>query len=107
MATADELAAHFKAHPFAEVREGLMQKLTFLALHHAQALTPVRTGTLRRSETTRVEPGGLRGWVGTNVVYAPFVHRRVPFFSDAIVEMRPEADRLLLKTGDEYLKGLT
>lgn len=107
MTTPADLAAKLAAHPFKDVRENLMQKLTFLALHHAQPLTPWRTGNLRRSETTRVEPGGLRGWVGTNVVYAPFVHRRVPFFEQAVTDMRPEAERILQKAGDEYLKGLT
>ncbi len=105
--TPDELAARLKAHPFADVREPLMGKITFLALRHAQPLTPVRTGTLRRSETTRVEPGGLRGWIGSNIKYAPFVHDRVPFFAQGIAESRTEAEQLLQKEGDAYLKGLT
>lgn len=105
--TPEELAARLKAHPFAAVREPLMQKITFLALGHAQPITPWRHGTLRRSETTRVEPGGLKGWLGSNVVYAPFVHARVPFFEQGIEESRDEAQRLLQDTGDAYLRGLT
>jgi hypothetical protein len=104
--TPDELAARLKAHPFAAVREPLMQRITFVALGHSQPLTPVRTGTLRRSETTRVEPGGLKGYLGSNIKYAPFVHARVPFFKQGIEESRAEAQRLLEESGDAYLEGL-
>src|SRR5215217_8284172 len=69
-------------------------------------LTPVRTGTLRRSETNRVETGGLKGWIGSNVVYAPFVHANVPFFQMGIEQSAPERDQLLQDAGDAYLRGL-
>lgn len=36
--------------------------------------TPVKTGTLRRSITGRVEQGGNRGVIGTNLSYARAVH---------------------------------
>lgn len=104
--TPDELAARLKAHPFADVREPLMGKITLLALRHSQPLTPVRTGTLRRSETTRVERGGLRGWVGSNLVYAPFVHARVPFFAQGIEAAMPEIQALLGEAGDAYFKSV-
>lgn len=99
----DELAARLKAHPFADVREPLMTKITLLALRKSMPLTPVRTGTLRRSETTRVERGGLRGWLGSNIVYAPFVHARVPFFSQGIEEAQPDIQQLLEDNGDAYM----
>lgn len=105
--TPDELAARLKAHPFADVREPLMHKVTLLALRRSQPLTPVRTGHLRRSETTRVEPGGLRGWLGSNLVYSAFVHKRVPFFQMGIDQSRAERDRLLQDAGDAFLRGLT
>lgn len=104
--TPDELAARLKAHPFADVREPLMTKVTLLALRHSQPLTPVRTGLLRRSETTRVERGGLRGWIGSNIVYAPFVHARVPFFAQGIADAVPEIQALLGETGDAYFKDI-
>lgn len=105
--TPQELAARIKAHPFADVREPLMQKITLAALARALPLTPVRTGALRRSETNRVETGGLKGWIGSNVNYAPFVHANVPFLKKGIDNSAPERDRLLQDAGDEYLKGLT
>lgn len=104
--TPDELAARLKAHPFADVREPLMGRITLLALRAAQPLTPVRSGTLRRSETTRVETGGLRGWVGSNLIYAGPVHRKVPFFQMGIDAARPEIQKALQATGDEYLASL-
>jgi hypothetical protein len=105
--TPDELAARIRAHPFADVREPLMQKITLAALARALPLTPVRTGTLRRSETNRVETGGLKGWIGSNVIYAPFVHANVPFLQMGIDQSAPERDRLLQAAGDEYLRQLT
>lgn len=104
--TPEELEARFAAHPFASVREPLMQKILFVILGRAQYLTPVKTGLLRRSETTRVEPGGERGWVGSNVVYAPFVHARQPFFADAIEDSQAEIAQLLEDAGDAYLQAV-
>ena len=82
--TPEELAKKLTPAALAAQLEPFMQKATLLALRESQPRTPVRTGTLRRSETTRVEAGGLRGYVGSNVVYAPFVHKRVPFFAEGI-----------------------
>jgi hypothetical protein len=104
--TPDELAARLKAHPFADVREPLMTKITLLSLRHSMPLTPVRTGTLRRSETTRVERGGLRGWVGSNIVYAAHVHERVPFFAQGIEAALPEIQALLGAAGDDYFASV-
>jgi hypothetical protein len=104
--TPEELAARLAAHPFAAVREPLMQRILLAALAPAQAGTPVRTGHLRRSETTRVEAGGLRGYLGSNVVYAPFVHARVPFFQLGIDQSARARQKLLQDAGDEYLQGL-
>lgn len=105
--TPDELAARIKAHPFASVREPLMQQILYAALAPAQAETPVDTGHLRRSETTRVEHGGLRGFLGSNVVYAPFVHARTPFFAQGIEQSASARQQLLEAAGDAYLKELT
>lgn len=84
----------------------LMGRVLLVVLANAQKRTPVRTGTLRRSETSRVDAGGLRGFVDTNVVYAPFVHARVPFFQHAIDDSRAAVAKLLEEEGGEYLKGL-
>lgn len=104
--TPDELAARMKAHPFADVREPLMTKLVLLALAKALPQTPVRTGHLRRSETFRVEAGGLRGFIGSNVIYAPFVHKIVPFLQMGIDDSRAEREQLIEAEGDKYFKSL-
>jgi hypothetical protein len=110
--TPEDLTRRMRAHPFAATLEPLMQKATLLALRASQPLTPVDTGTLRRSETTRVETGGLRGWIGSNVVYAPFVHEGArgtfsrPFFSEGIEAATPDIQRLLTEAGDLYFQGI-
>lgn len=98
----EELADRIGGRAFAEAKVKLMQKVVLTALRHSQELTPVRTGTLRRSETTRVEDGGARGFIGSNVVYAPFVHERVPFFAEGIEEASPEIEQLLQDMGDQF-----
>lgn len=87
---------------FATLRETTMQQVLFVALAESQQRTPVRTGTLRRSETTRMENNGARGFVGTNVKYAPFVHARTPFFADGIKAARPQIERILQESGDAF-----
>jgi hypothetical protein len=107
-----DIAANARSHPFADGLEPLMHKITLLALRESQRLTPVATGLLRRSETTRVEVGGLRGWVGSNVVYAPFVHygtrfmSGTPFFEQGIAAAGPDIEKLLAESGDDYMAGL-
>lgn len=51
-----------------------MQKVVFQGEALMKRETPVKTGTLRRSITSRVEQGGNRGVIGTNVEYARSVH---------------------------------
>lgn len=98
----EELAAQFQSGAFAAMKERLMQKVVLTALRHSQPLTPVRTGTLRRSETTRIEAGGARGFLGSNLNYAAFVHERVPFFEMGIDEAKPEIEQLLQEAGDQF-----
>jgi hypothetical protein len=104
--TPEQLAAKLKSHSFASLREPLMQKIVLTLLRHAQLRTPVRSGTLRRSETTFVESGGLRGGIGTNIIYAPFVHAKQPFFQQAIDDGRGDVQKLLQQAGDEYFSSV-
>lgn len=107
----DALADKIKRTPFDTER--LMTQLLFIVLANSQKRTPVRTGTLRRSETTRTEAQGTRGFIGTNVVYAPFVHygtRRQtaqPFFEQGASDSRTQINALLAKTGDTYIVELS
>lgn len=112
MMTPEQLAAKLKAHPFASVREPLMHKLVLTVLRKAQQRTPVRFGTLRRSLTTRVEPGGLRGYIGSNLQYGVYVHEGTrfmearPFLQQGIDDSRADVAKLLQAAGDEYFKGI-
>lgn len=106
--TPDELAAKMKDKGLlADFKTQLMHKVTLTALAKSQPHTPVRFGHLRRSETTRVERGGDRGFLGSNLVYAPFVHRRVPFFALGIQDSQGKIAQLLQSAGQDYLESLT
>jgi HK97 gp10 family phage protein len=52
----------------------LMRRATLIVEAQAKRESPVRTGHLRRSITSRVDTSGKRGYVGTNVRYAQAVH---------------------------------
>jgi len=103
-----ELAAKLKDPArYTAFKTELMTKITLVALARSMPHTPVRTGTLRRSETTRVEKGGDRGFLGSNVIYAPFVHRTVPFFQMGIDDSQTTIAQLLQDAGDAFLESLT
>lgn len=74
--------------------ERLLGKIGHAALARSMKRTPVRTGTLRRSETTRVERD--RAYLGSAVEYAQYVHdgtqfmRAQPFFEEGIQDAVPD-----------------
>ena len=80
-----------------------MQKILLIALRNSQPRTPVRSGLLRRTETTRIAAQGAEGYLGSNLFYAPFTHARVPFFEQGIDDSRSQIEPLLQKTGEAYL----
>lgn len=51
-----------------------MRRAVLVVEAQAKRESPVKTGNLRRSITSRVEQGGNRGVIGTNVRYARAVH---------------------------------
>lgn len=51
-----------------------MQRCVLIVEAQAKREAPVKRGTLRRSITSRVERGGSRGVIGTNLSYARPVH---------------------------------
>ena len=103
----DRVAAALKPEAWLAQREQLMGKVVIVALAASQRRTPVKTGRLRRSETTRVTDRGLRGYLGTNVIYAPFVHARTPFFAQGIGDATPTIAGLLQATGDAFVGGVS
>jgi|SRR5689334_22161148 len=104
----EELAAKLTPDKLIEMREQLMSDILNVALANSQRRTPVRHGTLRRSETTRMEAKGTRGFLGTNIIYGPFVHEGTkymearPFFEQGIEDSRAKIDELTQKYGDLF-----
>jgi len=109
--TPDELADKIKRTPFPT--EVTMGKILFVALGNSQIRTPVRTGTLRRSETTRMEADGERGYLGTNIKYGPFVHYGTkymaarPFFEEGIEDSRSRILDILADVGGDFLEDVS
>lgn len=83
--------------------KGLIARIALSVEGKAKRLAPVRTGTLRRSITSRVET--TRGYVGSNVEYAPFVEygtrymEAQPFLEPAIDEARADIEGALRDFG--------
>lgn len=73
LASADQIAGQLRGL-VARSKKDCMQRVVLLVEAQARREAPVRKGTLRRSITSRVERGGDRGIVGTNLVYARRVH---------------------------------
>lgn len=102
----EELAARLSGSAFEKFQERLMSRVVLTALRNSQARTPVKTGALRRSETTRVSERGKKGFLGSNLVYARPVHDRNPFFQHGIADSRGDIEGLLQQAGEEYLKDV-
>jgi len=89
----------------------LMQRMVLTVEANAKRVTPVDTGTLRRSLYSKVETSE-RGLVGSNVMYARFVHdgtRKMaarPFLAQGLEASRDTIDQLMREAGEEFLKGL-
>lgn len=109
----EELAAKLTPEKLIQMREQLMSDILNVALANSQKRTPVRTGTLRRSETTQMEAKGTRGFIGTNVKYGPFVHEGTrymeprPFFEQGIEDSRAKIDELTQRYGDLFWTEIT
>lgn len=81
----------------AKSKADCMRRAVLTVEAQAKRESPVKTGHLRRSITSRVEQGGNRGIVGTNLRYARAVHegtkRRV---------IRPTAKKALWWKGAKH-----
>ena len=95
--TPEELAAAIKAHPFAELAPELMYQALEIARDRTLPFTPVDTGLLRTGESSFVEAGGYRGFVGTDVTYSVF--QKVEFFQLGAEASVQPVEALLQKIG--------
>ncbi len=73
MATFDSIAAQLRTL-VTSAKQAAMQRAVLVVEAFAKREAPVKQGTLRRSITSRVERGGDRGVIGTNLRYARPVH---------------------------------
>lgn len=92
-----------------------MQTATLLVMSSARLNVPVDTGRLRSSIIPVIEFAGkaVRGIIGTNVVYGPFVEQpgpvrasgRRPWLEPALVENQARIEAFLAVAIVEALKG--
>lgn len=94
-----------------------MRFITFKVQGWARKNAPVDTGRLRASLVPGVEPiaGGIRGWVGSPVQYAPYVETstgsprgvgRIPFLKPAIEEHVEEIIAIIERYVNAFAKKL-
>jgi HK97 gp10 family phage protein len=74
MGTAAQIAAQLRNLVTNRTLTEAMTRSVLIVEGNAKRETPVKTGNLRRTITSRVEQGGKRGVVGTNAPYARPVH---------------------------------
>lgn len=109
--TPEELAKRFDAagDEFLDIKIKLLKRMTITAEGAAKKVTPVLTGTLRRSITHRVESTGSHGVIGTNIEYARYVHdgtsrmQARPFLRQGIENSRAQFDVFIEEAGDELM----
>ena len=81
----DKLLANLHSAPamFGPVLRTALPRSGLVVETEAKKVTPVKTGTLRRSITHRVDPSPIPKFaeVGTNLSYARHVHARKPFLT--------------------------
>jgi hypothetical protein len=92
--TPDQLAPKLrKAFDKRALMERVVRQGQRIAMHES----PRKRGTLRRSHATRVEQGGDRGVIGTNLKYAKAVHEGYPAFT-----IRPARKKALFWKGARH-----
>ena len=90
----------------------ILSQGTMVIEREVKRITPVDTGRLRASWTSKVDAAAIPKWgkMGTNVVYAaPLEYSRnkrprgvgqIPFFRPGIAASRPKVDELLKQAQD-------
>ena len=90
----------------------MLQRIAFLVQANSQRVTPVDTGTLKRSQYTKVDPSGAWALVGTNIAYARPVHDGTskmearPFFTWGMTASRDTAIQMMKDSGMRFLNEL-
>lgn len=90
--------AHLQA-----LQKEFLQRVVLTVEANVKAVTPVRTGHLRRSISGRVYTP-TEGLIGTNVVYAPIVHRRKPYLEIGLHNSEGQISGFLAELGGKWLE---
>lgn len=83
------------------VSSELLTKIALIVEAEAKRNAPVRTGTLRRSITHRIE--GHAAYVGTAVTYAVYVEAKQPFLSTALETQQGQIESIVKAYGGKVL----
>lgn len=81
--------------------DALLTRIALLVQGNVQRVTPVRTGNLRRSMTYRVDR--LNAYVGTAVVYAPFVDDKQGFMQQGLDASQSQIKQMVEEFGGKVL----
>lgn len=89
---------------FLSLQKELMQRIVLTAEGSVKRVTPVLTGALRRSVTGSFV-SVTEGVVGSNLVYAPVVHRHNPYLVRGWDEAAPSIDALFAWFAEAVVAG--
>lgn len=110
--TPEQVARALSADAWQDAQTALLTRIALTVEGNVKLHTPVRTGTLRRSITHRVEAAAGRAIVGTNVVYARVVHEGLrghtaqPFLDEGLAASRDTIDRLCEQAGTRFFAAV-
>lgn len=104
--TPEEFGDKLTPEAVAELRLDLLQRGVLIIEGNVKQRTPVRTGTLRRGWTSRVESAAERGVVGNPLRYARPVERRRQMAAKGLKDSQGQIDRMCGEAGEAFLAGL-
>jgi len=105
----DELAARLDPKLLAKPLRNLLTRVGITVTNNAKRRTRVKTGRLRASETSEVDPGFMPIWVkiGSNVLYAPYREAFDGMFARGLDDSAGDIGRFALRAEDEIAQALT
>lgn len=99
----DRVAGIFNPAHLQALMRAATQEIVLVVEAEVKKVTPVKTGHLRRSITGVVRKVN-EGIVGTNVIYAPFVHARNPYLIHGYENASHRIDLTLAALGGKFFE---
>jgi hypothetical protein len=100
--TPEQAARNLSPEAIERMRVDLMRRVVLTVEGNVKKVTPVRTGTLRRSIHGEVQATGERGVVGTNIVYARFVNNRRQYMERGLEASMAAIDKIAEEAGVRF-----